>query len=276
MLGRPSAASAVAPVLRGFGDAAHAAYRADGGDLSWCALRAATVAGVRHRLAGETSEDAFAWESAGDRVAVAVCDGLGSVPGSAAAAGRAAAAAVSAAIVDPGAAVGAARTGVRAANEAAAGGGATTVVVAVIDRDGRAGLARVGDSTAFAVGAGASRARELFAAPAEEGLVGTGTAALPSDRPDAETAEMTLAPGSVLLLVSDGVADPWRDGPGTVAPAFEELLAAPPGPLELARLADFSRQGCHDDRTLLGVWVAHRGAPARNDTGAPGHPGAFG
>ena len=58
----------------------------------------------------------------------------------------------------------------------------------------------------------------------------------------------------VLLLATDGVADPWRDGPTTVAPVLAAALAQPPAPLELAHLANFSRQGCHDDRTMLVVW----------------------
>jgi hypothetical protein len=40
-----------------------------------------------------------------------------------------------------------------------------------------------------------------------------------------------------------------------VAPALAAALTEPPTPLELVRLADFSRQGCHDDRTLLALWL---------------------
>jgi serine/threonine protein phosphatase PrpC len=63
-----------------------------------------------------------------------------------------------------------------------------------------------------------------------------------------------LEPDDVLVLASDGIADPWRDGPATVAPAFTELVASRPSPLALARLADFSRHGCHDDRTIVLLW----------------------
>jgi hypothetical protein len=57
------------------------------------------------------------------------------------------------------------------------------------------------------------------------------------------------------VLATDGIADPWRDGPATVAPVLAAALAHPPPALELAQLSDFSRQGCHDDRTMLGVWL---------------------
>lgn len=63
-----------------------------------------------------------------------------------------------------------------------------------------------------------------------------------------------LSSGDALVLVTDGVADPLRDGPETVAPALAGALGQPPGALSLIGLVDFSRQGCHDDRTLLGVW----------------------
>ena len=107
--------------------------------------------------------------------------------------------------------------------------------------------------------------RELFAAP-DDDAIATATAALPADEPEPELAPgRDLAAGDVLVLVTDGVADPWRDGPTTVAPA---LAGAPwpggPDPLELAQLADFSRQGCHDDRTMS--WCA----PAGRRAGTPG------
>ena len=88
VLGRPSPAAAGPAALRGGGQAPEAAYRADGGDGDWCALRAASVAGVRHRLSGEAGQDSFAWIATEDCLAVAVADGLGSVPGSAGAASR--------------------------------------------------------------------------------------------------------------------------------------------------------------------------------------------
>ena len=253
VLGRPSTAAAAAAALRQRGSACDASFRADGGDSEWWAVRAASVAGVRHRLAAEPGQDSFAWTYDADRLVVAVADGLGGVPGSGHTAGRAVAGAVDAVIAAGGSAAAQIEAGLDAANQAAGGGGATTIVLAVVGKDGAAQVARVGDSTAFLVSAGGSHWRELFAAPADD-VVGTVTAALPADEVQAERGVVTIRPGDLLVLVTDGVADPWRDGPTTVAPALAAALAGRPGPLELAVLADFSRQGCHDDRTMLAVW----------------------
>jgi serine/threonine protein phosphatase PrpC len=276
VFGRPSPAAAAEPVLRTFGDAGVSAWRAEGGSTAWCTLRAASVTGVRHRLAGLPGEDSFAWAHDGSRLVLAVADGLGSVEGSGAAAARAAAAAVETALaagdagidarevehLSPGPRpetdprpIRAIREGVRAANQAAAGGGATTLVLAVLDQQGRIDLARVGDSTAFVVAPGAGWS-ELFAGPDDES-VGTETAALPNEDPTPEVSVATIGSADVLVLATDGVADPWRDGPETVAPSLAEAVAARPGALDLARLADFSRQGCHDDRTIMVVWLSH-------------------
>jgi serine/threonine protein phosphatase PrpC len=253
VLGRPSTAAAAAAALRARGTAPEAAFRADGGDSEGWTLRAASVAGVRHRLAAEPGQDSFAWMLDADRLVVAVADGLGGVPGSGATAGRAVAGAVDAVMAASGSAPAQIAAGLDAANRAARGGGATTIVLALVGPDGDAQLARVGDSTAFLVSAGGSHWQELFAAPADD-VVATVTAALPADEVQAEQSSVTVSAGDLLVLVTDGVADPWRDGPTTVAPALAAALAGRPSPLELARLADFSRQGCHDDRTLLAVW----------------------
>ena len=257
VFGRHSPASAAEPVLPTSGDAAVSTWRAEGGSTAWCTVRAVSITGVRHRLAGLPGEDSFAWRHDGSRLALAVADGLGSVEGSGQAAARAAAAAAETALGggDGGAGPGdAISEGVRAANQAAAGGGATTLVLAVLDRGGRVGLGRVGDSSAFLIGPGGAW-YELFARP-DDDSVGTETAALPSGEPDPEVASAMLGPDDVLVLATDGVADPWRDGPATVAPSLAEAVAARPVALELARLADFSRLGCHDDRTIMLVWFS--------------------
>ena len=320
--GRPSAAATRPASLRAAGIAADAAVRCDGGDTRNVALRVATVAGLRHRLAGEGSQDAYAWrlvrrprdaEAAGDGtdgtddagadvLVVAVADGVGGVPGSAAAAGAAAVAACDAVAVAldgagrtardsggsggspgsgrsgaPGASggEGGAANGVAgvlvggddgvgpaavvagvafAAADAAvrAAGGATTLVVAAIGAEGAGWAARIGDSTAAVLADGAWY--DLWPdPPGDDRPVSTATAALPgSSAPD--VVEMSLPEGAAIVLMTDGVADPLRDGPTTVAPALAEGLAQPPSPLALALLADFSRQGCFDDRTMAAVW----------------------
>ena len=78
--------------------------------------------------------------------------------------------------------------------------------------------------------------------------------ALPAPAPMIERVTARLDGDDVLVLVTDGMANPVRDGPETVAPALAAALADPPGAIDLAALLDFSRQGCHDDRTLVGVW----------------------
>lgn len=252
------------PPLRSGADAASASYRAEGGTTGWCSLTAAAVTGVGHRLAGEPGQDSYAWAVAGGRLAVAVADGLGSVPGSAEAAAAATRSAVQAATAFAhGPPRHAATAGIDAAEAELrgweAGRGATTLVVCVVDQGGEAALSRIGDSTAFVLGTGeGSHWRELFDPPAdheEEMPVGTGALASGEGRvsADVETVEVTLRGSEVVAVVSDGVAGPWRDGPTTVAPAMVEGLMAFPSPIELADLVDFSRQGCHDDRTMVAV-----------------------
>jgi serine/threonine protein phosphatase PrpC len=260
VLGRPSSAAAETAILRDRGGAGDAAIRADGGDSDWCALRAASVAGVRHRLSGQPGQDSFAWAGLPDRLVVAIADGLGGVPGSDHTAGRAAVAAVEAvvgAMTRPTASAGPAdlhlAAGLEAANAAAAEGGATTLVLGLIASTGEVALARVGDSSAFHIGAEGRWWQELFAPPDDDGVV-TATAALPAEKLEPELASLTIAREELLVLATDGVADPWRDGPATVAPVLAATLAGRPGPLGLAQLASFSRQGCHDDRTILVVW----------------------
>ena len=283
VLGLASKASDSEPKLAHLGAASSAAVRADGASAEWVTVRAASVAGVRHRLAGDHSDDFYAWSLGEDLIAIAVADGLGSIPGSAEAAARACRAAVTGAtatgatatrataatgVPAAGAARGLAvamRAAFTAANTAAAGGGATTLVVALVSRDGSVEVGRVGDSTAFILRGG--EASEMFPAPADD-IVGTETLALPvADDGRAgggaalqgadfwEASGDALGVGDVVVLASDGVADPWRDGPQTVGPAMSGVVTGFPSPLELAAAVDFSRQGCHDDRTLLCVWL---------------------
>jgi serine/threonine protein phosphatase PrpC len=275
VLGRPSPAAAQPAPLRSMARSGEAHFRAEGGDSGQLALRAATVAGVRHRLAGRGGEDSYAWAHGSGWLVVAVADGVGSTER----AGEAATEAVNTAVHAGAALVGsvadpegddgdgngpyplplsdvasAALHAAAAALSAGGGPGATTLVVAALDASGRWGAARVGDSTALVLGpSGWADVFAAGAATADEGQV-TLTAALPADAVAEETASGSLSGGEALVLLTDGVADPLRDGPETVAPALAASLRHPPTPLELATLADFSRQGCHDDRTVLGVW----------------------
>lgn len=222
-------------------------------------MRAASVVGVRHRLAGQGSDDSYAWVHDHDALAVAVADGVGSRPGSADTAARACRAAAREALAVAGrspeeavrAAVGAANAAANAACDSASGG-ATTLVVALVRREGGGAVGRVGDSSAWWIGR--DGAGELFDPPDPE-RSDTATAALPMGEPDVELRSLTTGPGTVLALLTDGLADPLRDGPATVSPALTAALRDRPDPLQLLSLADFSRQGCHDDRTIVCVWT---------------------
>lgn len=244
MLGRPSPATGTEPRLRRRGTAGTAGWRAEGASTGPFRFRAASVVGVRHRLSAEAPEDSFAWVWGGGTLVAAVADGVGSVPDSAGAAARACRAATETLFDTESPA-----QAVAAANQAAAGGGATTIVVAELRDSGEVRVIRVGDSTAFLVRADGSW-RELFEPPDPE-RADASTHALPSHLPAVEEGAVSLDAGAVLVLATDGVADPWRDGPTTVAPSLIETILGDPGPLELLAAADFARQGCHDDRTIV-------------------------
>jgi serine/threonine protein phosphatase PrpC len=258
ILGRASPASSVEPSLPAAGDAAGASWRIEGGGGPWFRLRAVSVAGVRHRLGGDRCEDWFAWSHQPSRLIVSIADGVGSTSGAAGAAQRAALSAVSVGEKGDAPEDGQGmlvREAVAAANEAAGEGeGSTTVVVASITPEGRVDLARVGDSTAFLVTADGAWS-ELFEGPDAEQARNV-TNALPAADPRIDTVSTTIAIGDVLVLATDGVADPWRDGPSTVAPFLASALLSRPSALKLGWLADFSRQGCHDDRTMACFWLA--------------------
>jgi serine/threonine protein phosphatase PrpC len=199
---------------------------------------------------------------------VAVADGVSATPLAALAAQVAVEAAVAVPIADDSlsAVCDAALRTATAAVAAAVGEvarGATTLVVAAVGADGRWAAARVGDSDAFLLGASGWQA--VFAGDGDDEVRSGATDALPAPRARAVHHEGTFAPGQVLVLLSDGVGGPLRDGPSTVALGVAQALAVPPSPLDLARLVDFARQGCHDDRTLLAVWPA----PGSGDTPTP-------
>jgi len=269
--GEPSAATEAPVPLRRRAVASEACYRADGGQSAEFVVLAASVAGVAHRLSGRRCEDSYAWAlPLPGRLAVIVADGVST----AGRGGEGADIAVSAACQHLLAAEGWGEmeclAALRAASEAVSAAGgvsaaefSTTLVVALVSASGAGAevfLARVGDSSAFILTG--AKWDELFPGRAEEELRGSVIAVLPlGSRPGGdtiETASVVLPAGAGLVLLTDGVADPVRDGPGTVAPALAEVLRGGPSgaltPLALAEAADFSRRGCQDDRTILAVW----------------------
>ncbi len=272
--GRPSVASSASVPLRTSVSAAGAAYRAEGGSSPYFGVMAASVAGVSHRLAARCNEDAFAWHVLGEaRLGLAVADGVSSAGRGGEGAELAVAAATHWLACHEGEDGDLCRGAVRSANErllmarAPQAGAApelcTTLTVAVAVRAPGGGwtasLARVGDSTAFALRSG-GRWEELFACGAGDG---TSTDAIPSARADGVAVEVAppvaMSSEEVLVLMTDGVANPLRDGPSTVAPALGGLTGAAAAgalsPAELLFHLDFSRRGSHDDRTVVMVWL---------------------
>jgi Protein phosphatase 2C len=273
--GEPSIASESPVPLRAVASSADAGYRADGGRSTDFAVMAASVAGVAHRLARRRCEDAYGWaQPRPGQLGLVIADGVST----AGRGGEGADIVIGAAcryLLSPDASDWGKReceAAVRAANEdlvRAAGPAArefsTTFVVALLsttDDEPEAVLARVGDSTAFTLEG--SQWRELFRDPDDEEFRDVPVEVLPL-REDAgpaaiELSSVTLAPSSALVLLTDGVADPLREGPATVAPALAGVLSGGPSgdlaPLDLARASDFSRRGCQDDRTILAAWPA--------------------
>jgi serine/threonine protein phosphatase PrpC len=273
--GEPSKASESAVPLRARAGSPDACYRADGGESADFVVMAASVAGVGHRLAGRRCEDAYAWAlPVPGRLALVIADGV-STAGRGGEGADLAVSAVCDHLVSNGGGDGwgemECEAGLRAASaELVRVGGAsaiefsTTLVVALLsstEEGAEVALARVGDSSAFVFQEG--KWSELFPDPDEQDMRGLVVEVLPlGSRPGAgsiETSSVTLLADSALVLLTDGVADPLRDGPGTVAPALAETLqsmfSGDLAPLDLAAAADFSRRGCLDDRTVLVAWA---------------------
>jgi serine/threonine protein phosphatase PrpC len=79
---------------------------------------------------------------------------------------------------------------------------------------------------------------------------------LPSNGGFPEPASFTLPPDAVLVLMSDGVADPLGSGQGEVADFLAGVWAEPPDPYSFAAQVDFARRTFDDDRTVIAVWPA--------------------
>jgi serine/threonine protein phosphatase PrpC len=140
---------------------------------------------------------------------------------------------------------------------------ATTLVAGVArpEPDGVAvSLFRIGDSCAWILDQAPARFHPLFASKTGSGhaVVSNAVTALPRIPQPVEEVSGTLVPGQVLLVGTDGFGDPLGDGDGQVGALFARHLAAPPAPLWLAHVLDFSRETFDDDRTLLALWPRTR------------------
>jgi hypothetical protein len=268
-----------APVpVRAIAGASAANYRADGGRSADFVVLASSVAGTAHRLGGGRCEDAYAWvKPRPGRLGLIIADGVSTAGrgGDGADLAVAAAARYLSEREDWGVAEcrGAVerasdylRAAARASGPASAAELSTTLVVALVTTrtDGAvAVMARVGDNTGFVLDGGVWR--EIFVPPGSDDLHHVVTDVLPlpgpgeSELSTVETASVELPHGAALVLVTDGIANPLRDGPTTVAPALAEILRGGPtgdlSPLGLMAAADFSRRGCQDDRTIVVAWA---------------------
>jgi len=139
---------------------------------------------------------------------------------------------------------------------------ATTLVTgAAWPRDGglTVQLFRIGDSAAWVLDPDRERYSPVFgASPALPGLalVPTEVTALPEVPQALEQTAVTVGPGQVLLVGTDGFGVPLGDGDGEIGELFARTLASVPSPFWLAHVLDFSRETFDDDRTLLALWPA--------------------
>ncbi len=279
-IGEPAAA--IEPILAG-GDPYRPDTIADGGTAFGLTVRAASIRGLYKRYTGGPRQDdiCLRLHQASGTLVAAVADGVSGAPRSdlgAALAVRYATAAVTrqldasggadaGAVVDWGevfehAAWALIEEHRRACGDAGAGVAeaaaslATTLLVAAV-RDADVQLAAVGDSPAFML-----HGKDYDAIVGEpersDGLIGGGVEALPRSAGAVQASRVSLDPGAVLLLCTDGLAMPLAGGGGEVGNALARELARPPDVVDFARLLDFSRSTYDDDRSLIAVWGGAR------------------
>ena len=115
-----------------------------------------------------------------------------------------------------------------------------------------ASLVQVGDASAWLLRGGAFTT-VIRGKP--DAVLPSTVVALPRVPASVEPIEVDVPPGGVLLIGTDGLGDAIGDGGGELGALFVEHLAtAPPPPLGLAHLLDFSRETFDDDRTLVAIW----------------------
>ena len=136
---------------------------------------------------------------------------------------------------------------------------ATTLVCAVIDfgEDGsaRVQIVNIGDSGAWVLTRGQYTQIAGGKHGSIDGLTSSSVSGLPRVPEEVRATHVTIEPGEILLIGTDGFGDPLGDGSGDVGRLFSSLLESqPPAILDFARAVDFSRETFDDDRTLVGVW----------------------
>lgn len=238
----------------------------DGADLPGLIVRAASIRGDAHRHLGTTRQDAMGfWGIDETRLLACVADGLGSKSLSHIGAAMACVSAHSN-LTDL----------LQAADSRTAEEGffenisddlrkwakekdtpeeslCTTLVTAIIDTDRScASLIRVGDSTAMLLRQGIWSS--CFSQKLQGPISTSETAALPRDTQQVESAEVDLDHGDMLLLCTDGLANPM-DGEQVCA-QLSTWWSQPtvPSLLEFLWQLSFQAKSHDDDRTAICVW----------------------
>jgi serine/threonine protein phosphatase PrpC len=243
----------------------------DAAQVRSLSMRAASVRGPEHRFSATVRQDAFAVGRTPDDqwVVAAVCDGVGSAPRSHLGAATAAREAVSRLVTGLSdanmpveaslqAAVAAASAEVRnvAREESGADVATTLLLLAVATQPGPDGheyvASSVGDSQLLVL----VPAQSLRGLPDDDpsDVHGRPTACLPlPPGSDPIVVRGSLAPGSALLLCTDGFAVPALQPP--VAVKLANLWREVPGLAEMLLEVQFLARSYDDDRTVVGVWA---------------------
>ena len=132
---------------------------------------------------------------------------------------------------------------------------ATTLLVAfgrVVAGQRTVTCARVGDSEAFLLEPYGWR--RLFDDDDPSTVRESSTATIPSPHPTIDTVQVRWPDDAVLVLATDGVADPLIGGRDAVRDELQSLWATRPTLADFTRHVQFSRRGIDDDRTTVAVW----------------------
>lgn len=254
---------------------AQPSIRADGGQLGGRWIAAASISGQSHVVRGTSGQDAycFALATDGSALVLAVCDGLGSRPDTAQVGAELLArfschhaARIPGAEPDPDRALAqAVERGNQDVLDCAAKqlpNWEPTLLLSTLllcrlpltPGAGPATVARVGDGEAFLLRG--SEYSTVFPYQDDGGWINVVNAALPHDDPRSvlELAHADPDAADVLILATDGLANDVQDSPET-----REWLAGrwavPCGPHAMITALGYRRQGSHDDRTALAVWL---------------------
>ncbi len=137
---------------------------------------------------------------------------------------------------------------------------ATTLVCAVVEKsaDGAAvaHVIGVGDSGAWILGEDGFSQVEGGKETSEGGISSSAVVGLPRVPTGVDATLVTVEPGQVLLLGTDGFGDPLGSGRGEVGDLFARALGGGrvPSMVEFVHKLDFLRETFDDDRTLVAIW----------------------